>query len=280
MIGNTISHYKIIEKLGEGGMGRCLSGKRYSLLRSVALKILPPNLIVDENNRHRFIKEAQTASSLNHPNICVIHDINEVLNTNFIVMEFIDGQTLREMLDKNGPMKEDDVLHIAIKICDALSAVHEKGILHRDIKPENIMISNAGYLKVMDFGLAKLATEAAETISHFKVDDKLGIEKQAQNKLYSEEVVLSTLSGFIGTVSYMSPEQALGKIVDHRTDIFSLGIVLYELLTGNRPFKGEFNDTILYQIISEPLKFDNTNKQNLSSAMEKVINKCLEKDTG
>ncbi len=278
MIGKTISHYKIKEKLGEGGMGEVYLAEDIRLLRSVALKVLPANLVVDENSRHRFIKEAQTASSLNHPNICVIHDINEVQNTNFIVMEFVDGQTLREMLDTNGAMKENDVLHIAIKICDALSVVHEKGILHRDIKPENIMISNAGYLKVMDFGLAKLATEAAEKISHFKVDERLGTEEQTQNKLYPQEVVLSSLSGFIGTVSYMSPEQALGKVIDQRTDIFSLGIVLYELLTGTRPFRGEFNDVILYQIISEPLIYDITSRQNISPDLEKVIYKCLEKE--
>ncbi len=196
-----ISHYKIIEKLGEGGMGEVYLAEDTRLLRKVALKILPSNLIVDENNRHRFVREAQTASSLNHPNICTIHDINEAQNTNFIVMEFIDGQTLREMLDTNGPLKEEDVIQIAIKICDALSAVHEKGILHRDIKPENIMISKAGYLKVMDFGLAKLATDAAETISHLKVDGRLGTEEQVQNKFYSKEVVLSSLNGFIGTSS-------------------------------------------------------------------------------
>ena len=183
--GARVAHYNVTAKLGEGGMGEVYHAKDTRLLRSVALKILPPDLTVDEDNLHRFVQEAQTASSLNHPNICTIHDINEAEGINFIVMELVDGVTLRELLEDKGPMSERDVIDITIKICDALAAVHSRGILHRDIKPENIMITDSGYLKVMDFGLAKLATDTAEVGAKLDGDDK-----SVLNKKYSEDVVL------------------------------------------------------------------------------------------
>lgn len=272
MIGKTISHYKIQEKLGEGGMGIVYLAEDTRLLRSVALKFLPSDLVSNDYNRRRFMLEAQTASSLNHPNICVIHDIIDTENSNYIVMEFVEGKTLRTILDEQGPMPEEEVANITLKICDALAAVHNKGILHRDIKPENIMITDSGFLKVMDFGLAKLATETATENSGFDVK-----EKSDNKKNYMEDVVLKTLTGMLGTVSYMSPEQAQGKEIDHRSDIFSLGIVLYELLTNKRPFDGDSNITILSKIVEDSIVHRELDLQEISTSMRKIINRCLEK---
>jgi TOMM system kinase/cyclase fusion protein len=274
MIGKSISHYEILEKLGEGGMGVVYQARDSRLLRQVALKFLPADLTADDTNRRRFIREAQTASSLNHPNICTIHDINEAGGQHFIVMEMVEGETLRETLDRRGSLPEAEVVDIALKVCDALAAVHAKGIFHRDIKPDNIMISRQGYLKVMDFGLAKLATDVAEASAALKSPDRLQETKSGERR----KAVLSSLSSLLGTVSYMSPEQAQGKAVDQRSDIFSLGVVLYELLSGERPFKGDSNDTILSKIVVEapdPIKSGN---QNISPDLELITNRCLEKN--
>jgi TOMM system kinase/cyclase fusion protein len=278
VIGKTISHYKILEKLGEGGMGMVYRVQDTRLLRQVALKFLPPDLLTDENNRSRFIQEAQTASSLNHPNICVIHDINEADSTHFIVMELVEGKTLREILEHRGCLPEKEVVDIAIKVCAALAAVHEKGIFHRDIKTDNIMISRQGYVKVMDFGLAKLATDVAETIAGW--ESKIGQRDKGKipRKEYSTRVVLPSLSGLLGTVSYMSPEQAQGKAVDQRSDIFSLGVVLYELLTATLPFEGESNDTILSKIIADPPEPIKLKKRDIKPDLEQFVNRCLNKD--
>lgn len=277
MIGQTISHYNILEKLGVGGMGEVYLAEDTRLLRKVAIKILPKDLLSDKEYQWRFIKEAQTASSLNHPNICTIHDINDFEGFDFIVMEYVEGNTLRQIINNRGPIKEKEVVEIASKICDALTAVHSKGILHRDIKPENIMITDTGFLKVMDFGLAKLATESAEYVAGIKDKSKNTIDFSTGKK-YSQEVVLDTLSGLLGTVSYMSPDQALGKEIDQRSDIFSLGIVIYELLTNIRPFSGDTNETILYKIFSEPYRPLEIDKSNISPGMKKIIDRCLEKD--
>ncbi|MGH7456283.1 MAG: serine/threonine protein kinase, partial [bacterium] len=274
MIGQTLSHYKILEKIGEGGMGVVHKAQDTRLLRHVAIKILAAELMGDEKRRNRFIREAQTASSLNHPNICTIHDIDEAGSMHFIVMELIEGETLRELLDRRGPLPEAEVIGIALKVCDALAAVHEKGIFHRDIKPDNLMISRQGVVKVTDFGLAKLATEAVEV----ELDQHAPIEAQTREQMYVENVILTNLSGLLGTVHYMSPEQARGKAVDHRSDIFSLGVTLYELLTGKRPFEGESNLTILSKIINDPPRPITLDWAPVSLELQQLMSRCVAKE--
>jgi len=269
MIDTKISHYIIVEKLGDGGMGTVYKARDTRLLRHVAIKLLRPELMIDAKKRRRFIKEAQTASSLNHPNICTIHDINEDNDQHFIVMELVEGKTLREILEERKKLPESELIEIALKICEALSAVHEKGISHRDIKPENIMISNSGLVKVMDFGLAKLATEHVESVA----------EQEGNHNWRNEYLnnVVTNLSGLLGTVHYMSPEQAQGEEVDHRSDIFSLGILLYELLTGQKPFMGNTNLDILTKIIRETNEI-NFPSELVSHEFKSIISKALEKE--
>ena len=269
MIGTQISHYIIVEKLGDGGMGTVYRAKDIRLLRHVAIKLLRPELMVDKKKRLRFIKEAQTASSLNHPNICTIHDINEDNDQHFIVMELVEGKTLREILEDRKMLPESELIEIAVKICQALSAVHEKGISHRDIKPENIMIANSGLVKVMDFGLAKLATEYVESVAEMDGN-------QSWRKEYLDNVV-TNLSGLLGTVHYMSPEQAQGEDVDPRSDIFSLGIMLYELLTGEKPFIGKTNLDVLTKIIKETSEID-SQSGIVSPEFKSIISRALEKN--
>ena len=269
MIDTQISHYIIVEKLGDGGMGTVYKARDLRLLRYVAIKLLRPELMIDEKKRLRFVKEAQTASSLNHPNICTIHDISEDNEQHFIVMELVEGKTLREILEERKMLPESELVEIAVKIAEALSAVHEKGISHRDIKPENIMITNTGLVKVMDFGLAKLATEYVESFAELDGD-------QSWRNEYLNNVV-TNLSGLLGTVHYMSPEQAQGEEVDQRSDIFSLGIMLYELLTGQKPFRGETNLDILTKIISETSDIDYP-KNLVSPEFKSIISKALEKE--
>ena len=278
MTGKTISHYKILEQLGQGGMGVVYKAQDIRLLRYVALKILTAELVGDEKRRSRFIREAQSASALNHPNICIIHDIDQADDVHFIVMELIEGETLRERLNRRGPLPETEVIDLALKVCDALAAVHEKGIFHRDIKPDNIMISRQGVVKVMDFGLATLAAEAAEAVAELELAQDFPTEAQIREKTYVENVVLTNLSGLLGTVHYMSPEQAQGKTVDHRSDIFSLGVALYELLTGKQPFAGKSNLTILSKIINDlpqPITLDLT---QVSRELQQLIDRCIAKE--
>lgn len=222
MIGQTISHYKITEKLGEGGMGVVYKARDTKLDRVVALKFLPQHLTSSEEDKLRFIREAKAAAALNHPNICTIHNIDEHEDNQFIVMEYIEGETLRTKIDA-GDLTLDTTLDYANRIADALSEAHQNDIIHRDIKPENIMVNADGHIKVMDFGLAKL--------KHTHDITKTG----------------ST----VGTLAYMSPEQIQGKEVDHRSDLFSLGIVIYEMLTGSKPFRGEHEAATTYAIVNE-----------------------------
>ncbi|MCI0559585.1 MAG: serine/threonine protein kinase, partial [Nitrososphaera sp.] len=211
MIGQTISHYKILEKLGGGGMGVVYKAQDLKLDRFVALKFLPPHLSADEDEKKRFIHEAKAASALDHPNICAIYEIDETEDGQmFIAMAYYEGETLKKKIER-GPLPIDQTIDLAIQIAQGLAKAHKHGITHRDIKPANVMITNEGVAKIVDFGLAKLA---------------------GQTKL--------TKSGMtVGTVAYMSPEQARGEEVDHRTDIWALGVVLYEMITGQLPFKGE-----------------------------------------
>ena len=231
-IGTSFGHYEIIELIGTGGMGEVYLAKDTKLDRKVAVKILNEKFSRHESNLNRFMREAKAASSLNHPNILVIHEIGESENTHYIVSEYVEGKTLREVFkEKNLELKE--VLDISIQTANALSAAHEARLIHRDIKPENIMIRPDGYIKILDFGLAKLIEKKKSFID-------LENETAKQNE---------TAKGVImGTVNYMSPEQAKGGRVDERTDIFSLGVVLYEMLAGKTPFVGDSMARKLWRI--------------------------------
>ena len=249
MIGKIISHYRILEKLGEGGMGVVYKGEDTKLKRTVALKFLPPHISESGEEKERFIHEAQSASALNHPNITTIHETDEFEGQMFIVMEYCEGKTLKQIIEKE-PLSLKKVLDIGIQICEGLALAHEKGIVHRDIKSDNIMLTPRGQVKIMDFGLAKLkgATKLTKTRST------------------------------LGTLAYMSPEQAQGEEVDYRSDIFSFGVVLYELLTGRLPFAGEHQAAIIYSIINEdPQPIARFNNQ-VSAKLEDMVFKALAKD--
>jgi serine/threonine-protein kinase len=250
MMGQTISHYKILEKLGEGGMGVVYKAEDTKLRRTVALKFLPPELMRDSEAKERFLHEAQAAAALEHQHICNIYEIDEAEDQIFIVMTCFDGQTLKEKIE-SGPLKIDEALKITIQAAEGLQAAHEKGIIHRDIKSANIMINEKDQVKIMDFGLAKL---------------------KGQTKITKEG---STL----GTAAYMSPEQAQGVDVDHKTDIWSLGVVLYEMITGQLPFKGEYEQAVLYSIINEEPEPLTALRTGVPMELERIVNKTLAKDT-
>lgn len=250
MIGTIISHYKILEKLGEGGMGVVYKAEDLKLKRVVALKFLPPSLTADTEAKQRFIQEAQAASSLEHPNICNIHEINETDEGRlYIVMACYEGRTLKEILTR-GALSVKNAIDITEQIAKGLSKAHAKGIVHRDIKPANILITEDGIVKILDFGLAKLAGQSLHT--------KTG----------------STL----GTVAYISPEQARGEAIDARTDIWSLGVVLYEMLTGQRPFRGEYDTAMMYSILNESPRSIMEIRPDLPKGMENIDKKCLIKN--
>jgi len=249
MVDKTVSHYKILDKLGEGGMGVVYKARDTKLDREVALKFLPPHLIKKDTDLARFVQEAKAAAALNHPNVCTIHEIHDEGENPFIVMEYVEGETLKERKkDKGKRIKE--VIDIALQIAEALKAAHKKGIIHRDIKSENIMVTETGQVKVMDFGLAKLRGA----------------------------VKLTKSSSTVGTMAYMSPEHLQGKEVDGRTDIFSFGVVLYEMLTGQLPFKGEYDSAMMYAIINEEPEPILKHRSDLSSELLHVLNRALEKD--
>jgi serine/threonine protein kinase/Tol biopolymer transport system component len=250
MIGETILHYKIIEKLGEGGMGEVYKAQDTKLDRFVALKFLPSQLTATEEEKARFIQEAKAASSMNHPNVCTIYSIEEYNSQLFISMEYIEGKTLR---DKKDHLSEKQILEIGIQVAEGLAAAHEKGIVHRDIKPENIMVRKDGIVQIMDFGLAKL----------YKSSNVSRLTKAGTT---------------MGTVGYMSPEQVQGLDIDHRTDIFSLGVVLYELLAGDSPFKGMHETAIMYEIVNVDPQPIATLKENFSPELDEIILECMEKD--
>ena len=249
MIGKFISHYRILEEIGRGGMGVVYKAEDVKLKRTVALKFLPAHLTATEEERARFVQEAQSAATLNHPNVCTIYGIEEHEGQQFIEMEYVDGLTLRQKI-QGKQLKGDEAVDYAIQIGEALVEAHGKGIVHRDVKAENIMVNTKNQIKVMDFGLAKLRGSAR----------------------------LTKTSSTIGTLSYMSPEQIQGEEVDARSDIFSFGVVLFEMLTGRMPFRGEHDAAMMYSILNEDPEPLTEHRQDVPADLERIIERALEKD--
>lgn len=260
MIGQTLSHYKITEKLGEGGMGVVYRAHDTTLHRDVALKVLPASLAGTPDRRRRFEREAAVIAALKHPNIVTIHSIEEVGGVHFITMELAEGRTLGDVIPKGG-LSEERFLEIAESLADALSSAHDTGIIHRDLKPANIMFDADGRLKILDFGLAKLFESDIES-------DKTMSDSNTQEGLV------------LGTLAYMSPEQAEGQPVDHRSDIFSLGVVLYEMATGERPFKGATSLSTISSVLRDTPKPVSDIRKTFPRDLGRIISRCLEKEPG
>jgi len=249
MIGKTISHYKILEKIGEGGMGVVYKAEDTKLKRTVALKFLPQELMRDSEAKERFVQEAQAAAALDHTNICTVYEINESDGHTYIAMAYVEGQSLKEKI-KTGQLELAEALDITSQVAEGLRAAHKKGITHRDIKPANIMLTEEGLAKIMDFGLAKLTW---------------GVD-------------LTKTATIMGTVAYMSPEQASGETVDQHTDIWSLGCVLYEMLSGQRPFKGTHDQFAIHSILNEEPEPISRLRKDVPTGVEKILETCLQKD--
>ncbi len=253
--GSNIAHYRVISRLGEGGMGAVYLADDMKLGRHVALKVLPASLAADPERMRRFVQEARLASALTHPNVAYIYEIGEAPDLWFLAMEYVEGETLSARLSR-GQATLSELLSISVQVADALDEAHSKGIVHRDIKPSNLMLTPRGYVKVLDFGLAKLAVP----------------NNHDETQLITDRGVV------LGTVAYMSPEQALGRDVDHRTDLFSLGVVLYEMATARLPFSGAtMSETMARILNSQPEALARFN-YDIPEGLERVVRKCLEKD--
>jgi two-component system, LytTR family, response regulator len=261
--GSNVAHYRIGSRLGEGGMGAVYLADDTRLGRRVALKVLPVNVAADPERMHRFVQEAKLASALTHPNVAYIYEIGEDHGLRFLAMEYIAGEALSVRLAR-GPVEFTELVSVGIQVADALDDAHSKGIVHRDIKPSNLMLTPRGYVKVLDFGLAKLETP--------------GVGKTGNQMPRDETQVMTSAGVVMGTVAYMSPEQALGRDVDHRTDLFSLGVVLYEMATARLPFPGATPSETMARILgAQPDAMARFN-YDIPESLDRVVRKCLEKD--
>ncbi len=268
MVGTTLAHYRVISLLGRGGMGEVFLAEDLALGRKVALKVLPPNLAGDAERQRRFDQEARAIAALNHPNIVTIYGIERFSEATVLAMEFVDGQPLAHLIPEGG-MRLPALLRLAIPLAEAIGFAHRQGIVHRDLKPGNVMVTRDGRVKVLDFGLAKL------------LDRPSGFTPADETALVADGTVTAPgtqLGAIVGTVHYMAPEQAQGLPVDHRADIFSLGILLYEMAAGVRPFGGDTAMAVLSSIIKEPPRALAEVKPDLPLAFTGVVERCLEKD--